>query len=338
MYPVERPTNTIMPETMKKILIFSAALAASLIFNTGKISAQTKDDAGNAYNAARNLSTTDRAGALKGMTEVVDMCEKIGADADDIKRMASAVIPDWQYQIANDLLKEKKIDESIKAFDQTIVYAEKFNDPEKKEKALNQLPKLYFVKGQDQLKAEDTDGAIASFDKAISYDPEYTKAYLIKGIAYKKKGDFDKMQVSMDKAYELGIKSNDTATASKAKESMGSTFLSRANKAFKEKNYGQAIELTNSSIKYSPDNVTAYLILCVSYNSQNKFDQAIEAAKQGIALETKPDKISDFYFQIGKSYEGKKDNANACANYKKVTSGPNKPAAAYQMTTVLKCK
>ncbi|MBK7030739.1 MAG: hypothetical protein IPH45_16705 [Bacteroidales bacterium] len=323
---------------MKNSLFLATALAAIFFLNTPVLFSQTKDDAGNAYNAARTLSTTDKAGALKGMIEVVTMSEKIGAEADDIKNMAIAVIPDWQYQIANDFLKEKKYDEAITAFEQTIVLAEKYNDTEKKSKSLGQLPKLHFIKGQEALKADNTDGAIASFDKAIGFDPEYTKAYFSKGAAYKKKGDFDNMQKAMDKAYELGIKTNDTATAAKAKDAMGSTFLSRSNKAFAAKNYAQAIELANKSLEYTPESSSTFLILCVSYNAQVKSDLALEAANKGLAIEQKPEKQADFYFQIGKAYEGKKDNANACANYKKVTTGPNKAAADYQMKTVLKCK
>ena len=96
---------------MKKTLILAAAMTVLFLAPNQRLFSQTKDDAGNAYNNARTLAATDKSGALKGMIEVVSMCEKVGADADDIKKMASAVIPDWQYQIANDLLKEKKYDE-----------------------------------------------------------------------------------------------------------------------------------------------------------------------------------------------------------------------------------
>ncbi|MBK7214630.1 MAG: tetratricopeptide repeat protein [Bacteroidales bacterium] len=323
---------------MKKTLILAAAMTVLFLAPNQRLFSQTKDDAGNAYNNARTLAATDKSGALKGMIEVVSMCEKVGAEADDIKKMASAVIPDWQYQIANDLLKEKKYDEAIAAFDQTILYADKYGDSEKKEKSLNQMPKLYFFKGQDLLKAEKLDEALASFDKAIGYDADYTKAYYSKGVAFKKKNDYENMQKAMDKAFELGTKSNDTATAAKARDAMGSTFLSRANKAFSTKGYAQAIELANSSLSYTPNNSPAFLILAVSYNSTSKFDLAIDAAKKGLAVETKPEKQADFYFETGKAYEGKKDNANACANYKKVTVGPKKAAADYQIVTVLKCK
>ena len=75
----------------------------------------------------------------------------------------------------------------------------------------------------------------------------------------------------------------------------------------------------------------------MSYNATSKFDQAIEAGNKGLELESKPEKQADFYFQLGKAYEGKKDNANACASFKKVTTGPNKAAADYEIKTVLKC-
>jgi len=41
---------------------------------------------------------------------------------------------------------------------------------------------------------------------------------------------------------------------------------------------------------------------------------------------------------LAQAYQGNGDNANACANFKKVKEGPNVDAAKYQVEQVLKCK
>ncbi len=318
--------------------MLTAAFVALLALMNTNLFAQTKEEAGKVFNATLKLDSTDHAGALKKMVEVVGMCEKIGADADDIKKVATKAVVNWQSNIAVDFVKDKKYNEAIAAYEQTIVYATKYNDFDKKEKTQNQLLKLYALKGQEQLKADSADAAIVSFDKAISLDPTYTKAYFSKALAYKKKNDFENMQKAMDMTIELATKENDTSTVSKAKESVAGSLMVRANKAMTSKNYAQAIELANSSLTYNATKSSTYLILSLSYNATSKFDPALESAQKGLALEAKPEKQVDFYFQIAKAYEGKKDISNACENYKKVTSGANKAAANYQMATVLKCK
>lgn len=324
---------------MKKRIkfLFAATLAIGLFMTSTSLQAQTLDEIGTAYNSAIELSKTDLSGAVTGMVSVADMCDKLGADADAIKANAVKVIPDWQYSIANGFLKDKNFDLAIPAFEKTIELASRFNDNDVKEKASNQLPKVLFSKGNTLSKADDFDGAISYFDRAIAMDPEYAKAFLMKGQALKKKGDSDGMKTALDKAIEFAGKTNDTATIGNAKKIMGGDFLSRANNAFKAKNYNSAIDLANTAVQYTPGS-SAFLILAVSYNAVSKFDSAIDAANKGIELEKAAEKISDFYFQIGKAYEGKKDTKNACASYKKVTSGPNKAAADYQIKTVLKCQ
>ncbi|HOW32658.1 MAG TPA: hypothetical protein PLP88_13930, partial [Bacteroidales bacterium] len=212
-----------------------------------------------------------------------------------------------------------------------------YNDTEKPGKVQAQLPRIYYAKGLEQFKAENVDGALASIEKATSLDPEYTKAFYTKGLIYKKKDDAANMQVALDKAIELATKEGDTTTSAKAKDAMATSLLASANKSLTAKKYPDAIKSATSSLNYSTTKSSTYLILTLSYNATSKFDLAIDAAKKGLELETKPEKQVDFYFQLGKSYEGKKDTANACASFKKVTTGPNKPAAEYEIKTVLKC-
>jgi tetratricopeptide (TPR) repeat protein len=322
---------------MKRIPGLTLVLVVALLFSAGVTKAQTRNDVAKQFNVALSLDSVNREAALVKMLEVVDACTKIGAEADDVKKLATKAIPEMQYRIAVKLQNDKKYDSAILAYKQTVAYCDKFEDKERKDKANSLIPKLYFFKGMDQLKAEDLNGAITSFDQALEYDPLFAKVHYNKGLAYKKKNDIDNMKKSMDKAIETATSANDTTTAGKARDAMGNSLLSKANKSFTSKAYTQSIDYANQALSYNPNLSNAYLFQSLSFNALSKFDQAIDAANKGLALTAKPDAQADFYFQLGAAYEGKKDNTNACASYKKVTTGPNKAAAASKKTA-LKCK
>lgn len=324
---------------MRRNAIYVLTLAIALVFAGLNSMAQTKEDAGTAYNAALELSKTDMPAAIDKMLEVVKMCNSIGAEADDLKSGASKAIPGWQYNLANGFLKEKNYDQAIPAFEKSADLAKQFNDANILEKSENQLPKIYYAKGQAMLKAENADEALTWYDKSLKYDPEFAKAYVAKGQAFKKKGDNAKMQENLEIAIEKGTKSNDTTSVNNAKSLLASSLLSQGNAAFKKNDFTGAIAKLDESLKYNNKNKEAHFLLAVCCNNAKNFDRAIESANNGLALdENTNDKAARYYFEIAKAYDGKKDVANACANYKKAAFGAYKAQAEYQITTVLKCK
>lgn len=324
---------------MKKNAIYVLTLTIAMIFAGFTSMAQTKEDAGTAYNAALELSKTDMPAAIEKMQEVVKMCSTLGADADDLKANAIKVIPGWQYNIANGFLKEKNFDLAIPAFEKSAELAKQFSDANILDKSETQLPKIYFAKGQSMMKADNADEAIVWFDKSLKYDPDFAKAYVSKGQAFKKKGDNVKMQENLEIAIDKGTKSNDTISVNNAKSLLASSLLSQGNAAFKKNDFTGAIAKLDESLKYNNSNKETHFLLAVCCNNAKKFDRAIESANNGLALdENTNDKAARYYFEIAKAYEGKKDIGNACANYKKAAFGAYKAQAEYQITTVLKCK
>ncbi len=324
---------------MKKTLILAFALTILATF-TGKQSiAQTKEEAGNAFNAALELSKTDMAGAIVKMQDVLKMCATVGKDADSLKMKVAKVIPAWQYNVGNSFLKDKKYDQAIGAFEKSNEFASTYADATIGDKSNDQLVKLYTNKGNTLLKAEKADSAILFLDKALKLDPQYSKALFAKGQAFKKKGDNVKMQENMELAIASASKTNDTVTIKAARSAIGNSMYNDGKTAFTKKLYADAVTKLNSALTYDIKNKECYYLLASSNNFVKNFDQAIEAANLGLAMEEQtPDKMARFFYEIAKAYEGKKDVANACANYKKSAVGTFKASADYQMKTVLKCQ
>jgi tetratricopeptide (TPR) repeat protein len=324
---------------MKKTLILAFAITILTTFSGKYLFAQTKEEAGNAFNAALELSKTDMAGAVVKMQEVLKMCSTVGKEADSLKMKVEKVLPVFQYNVGNNLLKEKNFDLALPAFEKSNEFAIAYSDDNIKEKSESQLVKLYTNKGNTLLKAENADEAIVYLDKALKFDPEYSKALFTKGQAYKKKGDNVKMQENMELAIASASKTNDTVTIKAAKNAIGTALYQDGKTAFTKKSYAEAVTKLNSAITYDYKSKELYYLLASSNNSLKKFDEAIEAANTGLAMEEQTnEKMARFYYELAKAYEGKKDTANACTNYKKSAFGTFKSSADYQMKTVLKCQ
>jgi tetratricopeptide (TPR) repeat protein len=325
---------------MKKTLILAFAITILTTFSGKFLSAQTtKEDAGNAFNAALELSKTDMAGAVIKMQDVLKMCAAVGTEADTLKMKVGKVLPVFQYNVGNNLLKEKNYDKAIPAFEKSNEFAVAYADDNIKLKSEDQLVKLYTNKGNNLLKAEKADSAIINLDKALKYDPTYSKALYAKGQAYKKKGDNIKMQENMDLAIASASKANDTTTVKAAKNAVAISLYQDGKTAFTKKAYGDAVAKLNGALSYDYKNKELYYLLATSNNNLKKFDEAIETANLGLAMEEQTAaKMARFYYEIAKAYEGKKDVGNACINYKKSAVGTFKASADYQMKTVLKCQ
>lgn len=324
---------------MKKTLILAFAVTILTTFSGKYLHAQTKEDAGNAFNAALELSKTNMAGAVAKMQDVYKMCTAIGTDADTLKMKVTTVLPVWQYNVGNNFLKTKKYDLAIAAFEKSNDLATAYADDNIKEKSQSILSKLYVNNGNNMVKALKYDEAIGFFEKAIKFDPGYSKAYYANALAYKKKGDNVKMKENMDQAIVAATKENDTITVNAAKSAVASSLYIEGADAFKKKSYGDAIEKLNSSLAYDKSNKEVYYLLSVANNNLKKHDEAIEAANAGIPLEQQTSlKLARFYYEIAKAYEGKQDTQNACENYKKAAVGTFAASANYQMKTVLKCQ
>lgn len=324
---------------MKKTLILAVVITLFTTLSANQSVAQTKEDAGNAFNAALELSKTDMAGAIVKIQDVMKMCTVVGKDADSLKIKITKILPSWQYNVGNNLLKDKNFDLALAAFEKSNAFALTYADANIKEKSEGQLVKLYTNKGNTLLKAEKADSAIINLDKALKIDPTYSKALFAKGQSFKKKGDNIKMQENMELAIASASKTNDTVTIKAAKSAIGSGLYQDGKTAFTKKLYADAVTKLTSALKYDYKNKELYYLLATSNNSLKNFDGAIDAANIGLAMEEQTnDKMARFYYEIAKAFEGKKDTPNACANYRKSAFGTFAQSANYQIKTVLKCQ
>jgi len=300
---------------------------------------QTKEDVVNTYNKAVELANTDPKAAVELFEEALAMAKSLGADADDIKQLIESQLPTLQYKYATNLYREKNIDAAIPNFILAQDYAIEYGDEKTLQKATDIIPKLFFSKGNSYYKSESYDSAIIYFDKALEIKPDYAKIYLSKALLYKKQDNNELMMENLEKAISVGTEAGDEKTVANANKMIRDNYLKAANQMLKDENFQGAIDLATQANSYGEPKAQSYYILAVAYNKLSQWDNAINAANEGLAIEKdKPEAKAKFYFELGNAHLGLEDNTAACTAYKSAAYGSYTKSANYQIETVLQCQ
>ena len=317
----------------------SILLLGMIAFATG-LFAQTLADAGEKYNAGNEqYKAKAYASAVKLYEEALDMCKNLGGSAADLqsnveKQLLNAYFKNGLYNY-----KKKQFDAAIDQLTKMRNLAKELNNSKMEQKAVTYIARVYSTKGNVLVKKKDFKGAFGQYNKALEVKPNCMNAYLGFTYAYKEQGDMANMMKSADKVIELGKANNSSAAAKKVAKAKKIAYVAlKANGAeeLKKEHAAKALEYLSEVSKYGKADADTYHYLAIAQMKLKKWSDAVASANKALELQT-GDK-SDIYFTLGQAYQGKGDNAQACASFKKVTAGPNVEAAKYQIEQVLKCK
>jgi tetratricopeptide (TPR) repeat protein len=315
--------------------MFFSFLVALSVIATG----QTKNEAIEAYNKAIDLKATDPGAAIKAYEEAIKISSELGEEGEEILGLAELELSPLYYEVALKLYRERKIAEAITGFETAVIISEKYNDKDVKSRSENVLHQLYFTRGNELFRANDDEGALGLFDKALALNPNYSRAFLGKALVYRKQEKTPEFAEAMDMAIETGLLSNDERTVSTAESTARDYFLVRAVRSKERKDYSEAIELAQTSLKYDKSFAETYFLIAVVANIQKRWDDAIEAGNKGLELLNSADDNdkAKYYFELGNAYAGKGDTAMACQSFREASVGTYLESAKYQIEQVLKC-
>lgn len=299
--------------------------------------AQSVEDVGAKYNEGNEaMKAKAYAEAVKAYEAAIKLATSVGGEADELKESSEKQLENAYYRNGISLYKSKKYDASVAQFKKSKALAAKSGDAEMEDKLTVITAKVLSSKGMSQIKSDDLDGALASFNEAHTVKPTCVISYYGKGIVWKEKGNFDKMMVNMDKAIELGAtEPKMDKYVAKAKTAASKALVAEATIEITKEHGKQAAEYINDSFKYSKGDADTYYYLTIAYNKSKDFGNAAKAANTALGM--KEGDKSSIYFELGQALQGSGDTSGACDAYKKVSSGPNVDAAKYQMTQVLSC-
>jgi tetratricopeptide (TPR) repeat protein len=306
-----------------------------LISATFAISAQTLDEAGAAFNAGIQFSKDLKyADAAASYEQTIDICKKIGDDGMDLQIKAEQQLPSTYFNLAKGLFEAKNYNDAIPNFEKSAQYADQMGETKTADASRTYLAGIYYAMGNGDYKNEALDKAIEKYNKALTYKPEYYKAFYGLGVVYKKQENLPLMKENLDKAISLA--GDDTKTIGNAKDAAASAYQKAGALALQANKFNAAVENLVASQEYNNVEARTFFYLAIAYNGLSKWDDAITSATKALELQTE-DK-SDIYFELAKAQENKGDKASACTNYKNVTGGNNIAAAKFQIEQVLKCQ
>lgn len=316
-------------------IIQTLIMGLIIIITTGSINAQSLEEAAELFNDGRELiSQGNNKAAIEKMEATIVMCDKIGEEADELKQQALSVIPNLYYGHAKSLFDNGQIDESIKAYEQTLEIATKYNDIEVFNMTKSVLAQLFLKNGNDKFRARDFEGAITDLNQTLKYDSVSTTALLLMGYSYRRLENTDEMIRYFKAAIEAGSESDRNSRS--ASEGLMTHYMNTGARLINAKNTSDGIKFLDTAAIYGQTGDLFYYY-AVGYNAEQKWDDAITAAEKAVELDpNNRENVAKYNFEIGTAYYGKKDNTKACEAYKNANFGRT-ALRAEPMLRTLKC-
>ena len=305
-------------------------LTISAIISTN-LNAQVLNDVIKVYNEGAKAQQTDIPAAIKSFENVIVLADQVGADAADLKQKAIKALPGLYYNLAANALNEKKpAPETIKASKTAIAMAEKYGSATVKDNAVKVLIKGYNAMAVGYFSANDYPNALMAFDSILAINPGYLSAINNKALVYRKQGDSDNFEKTIDLYIEQLKTTNDTVNIQKASSMALEYFRGNGSKANLAGKLDEAIIQLDKASKYGVDKTVFYYYAEV-YNKQKNYDRGAECAQKGLDLETgDANAKAKFYYQLAVAQLGKGQKIDACATFKNAIYGDFAEAAKAQ--------
>ena len=315
---------------MKKLSII---LTVFFVTITMGLTAQNLNSAGKAYNKGIELAQEGNTqGAIESYQKCADICSELGEVGEGLKVKAETQICNIYIKMGVEKFKVKNYDSAIILFTESDKYAQLIDDPSTTAKLNSYFAASYTGSGNALYKTKKYKKAVENYNKAIEYNPEYPKAWYGLVLGYSKLDESGMLEESVKKVEEY---SSDEQLKTKAKLAAGKYFLKVCGDAIQEENYSIATMMADRSIQYNNEDPTAFYYLALASNAQANWVNAQKAAMKALTFEQEDQ--SNYYFELGRAYEGQGDTEKACEAYSNVTEGPNTEAANYQRHQVLHC-
>lgn len=301
------------------------------------LAAQERADVIKAYNDGIRQIKTNVDSAIISFNNVIQMSEKIGDSANDLKQNAVQVLPGLYLKSATSKFSAKKpAAEIVSTAKQAVASAVKYNNTQVKESANAVLVQGYNRMGTEYYGKKDYANALAAFDSVLAINPDYVAAMYNKALIYRTQNNSDALEQTVD-TYLSKLTAADQDKKKQASQMALEYFRAAGSKASQADKLDDALALLNKSAKYGDDKDLNYFFADV-YNKQKNFAKGAEYAQKGLDMETgSADAKAKFYFQLGLAQEGLGKTADACASFKNAMFGQfAEPSKAKR--TNLKCQ
>lgn len=301
-----------------------------------------------AYNEARELvSGGNFDQGIARYIQALSTAESAECEeCSDIVELVEGQIPRVYFSRASNAFNEFRSDRSAAAADQAIAYfqeaaeiGQEFGDEQVAQQSTRVIPQIHYNKSLAQYQQEDFDGALASLNRAIELNANYTLAYYQRAIVLNNNGSsLDDIVSAFEQAIQVGESVGEADVAARARTRLGEELLYRGTNSLEEEQVGEAIELFTQAEQYIPEDADLHYRFAEAYNNQGDASSAIEHAEQALELEnggvTARAKI---YYELGRAYMALDQVSNACSAFEDASYGDFQGPAQYEIEHNLEC-
>jgi len=311
----------------KKWFRFMVAGLAGLLFMSYDAMSQDINEAKTMYNIALQSMKNDPAEAIKSLTLCIDICDKIGADADSVKMVATSKYAETYYNLGTKQASAKDMAAAEATFKTAIEYG--------LNRSNTALGQIYLMQAEGARGQKDLVKAQELISQALSKDSTSSRAWIVQAYIYRDGGLADDFESSIGKVLQLAKNGNETRIAN---QSALRYFLATGSQAVNGSRFEEGAAALEKAVKYDAENKDLCYFLAKAYNGLQQWDKALETANKGIAIEEDvPEKEAKYWFEIGTAMAGKGDKTQACDSYKKALFGQFAESAKYEIEVTLKC-
>lgn len=322
----------------KKATMKATATILVTLFWGACLYGQELNDVITKYNEGAKAAQTDVGAAIDAFENAIQLADKVGEPAAELKQKAVKVLPGLYVKLASKAISEKKpADEVIKTSKKAAAAADKYGSPTAKENAGKLLVQGYYMMGTEFFTKKEYDNAILAFDTLLQINPDYAAAIYNKALVYRTQNNSAAFEETID-SYLGKLESGKDDERKKQASTLALEYFraagSQANQANK---LDEALELLNKAAKYGDDKDLFYFYADV-YNKLKNFNSGAEYAQKGLDLETgAAEAKAKYYFQLGLALSGKGQTAEACEAFKNAQFGAFAEASKAERKN-LKCQ
>ncbi len=204
------------------------------------------------------------------------------------------------------------------------------------------ISKVEYTVGRALMKAESYDEAIAHFANGISHYPTYSKNYLARASALKKKGEMDAAIEGFVQTIERAQAESDTGTARAAENAirdhyiyLASTALNRNGTRASRADADEALRALTILQGYVKADANVFYYLAEVHKVKGEFQDAVSSADQALAVHrgSRTDKAKIYYVK-GEALMSIGDNSGARSAFQNAAYGPYKTSAEHYLETL----
>ncbi len=322
----------------KKSSVILSVLLVAFVFSTEAYT-QSREDAITKFNEGFALFSEqgDNLAAIEKFKETIAIADEVGSEANDIRERAVGQIPRLSFMHAAQMVRERRLEDAIDAFQETIRLANQYGDDQILNRSRGNLPALHLNLGNTLFREQENEAALEQYNKAIELNPSYVSAYYQIGLVYRRMGDLDNALENFDTSIDLAREAGDQENVERGQRAARDHLVFLASEQIGEEYYNRALDLLNRAAGYG-ESASMHYRFAEVYNNQRRYDDARASAERALELETggRTDRAR-LYFELGLAHKGLENTQAACDAFRNAMVGDYRSPAEHEIEHELNC-